>query len=145
VYNSIQELKVITQPILGQILKQALRYCLVGGVAAITQLCSVIAIVECFGTNPLWANVIGFCFGFVVSLLGHRHWTFADSPRQMREVLPRFTLLALINFSINQPLFAALHQHSSRHYSSSLLMAILVAASITFLLNKFWIFKGSHS
>lgn len=121
-------------------------YIAVGTAAALTHLSVVASAVEFFGLQPLAANVIGFCFAFLVSFTGHARWTFAISPARYAAARTRFFAVALTSFVLNQTAYAeALHLFGARYYLPALAAVLLTVAIITFLLSKLWAFAHPRS
>lgn len=120
---------------------QIMRYGIIGSMAAATQYLAVILIVELAQADPVYANMIGYCCGFVISLTGHRLWTFATTTRHIKLIVPHLLLTTSLNFTINQSAFYFLYRHLHFHYTNALILCIIVATSVTFLLNKFWVFR----
>ncbi len=123
------------------LIKQLLRFGMTGCMAAMVQYLTVILIVETLHINPLWANVIGFACGFIVSFFGHRFWTFRGCDRKIIVGLPMFLVVAGINFIINQSLFYIFLQPLKLHYASALFISLCFMAATTFLLSKLWVFR----
>ncbi|OZB79979.1 MAG: hypothetical protein B7X28_07630, partial [Halothiobacillus sp. 13-55-253] len=81
----------------------------VGVAAAAVHLAVVWALVSQWSMPALLANPAGFFVAFWVSFFGHRHGSFnADEPHPIRRALPRFALVAVIGFVVNELLYAAL-------------------------------------
>lgn len=120
---------------------QLLRYGITGSLAAGTQYFIVILLVEALQLDPVYANIAGYICGFFVSLIGHRFWTFKRTTRPFRHFFPQFTLSAGLNFVLNQSSFYLLYRHVGVHYTTALWACIIIATSITFLINKFWVFR----
>jgi putative flippase GtrA len=81
-------------------LKQLLRFGLVGVVNTLIGLLIIYAIMFLFGAGLAIANFIGYTFGFVVSFILNRIWTFQDR-QSIRQVLPRYLLVACASYLLN--------------------------------------------
>jgi putative flippase GtrA len=57
---------------------QFVRFCVVGGVGYVTNLVVFAPLVHFAHTPDLVAACIAYACGWVVALIGHRHWTFAQ-------------------------------------------------------------------
>jgi len=57
---------------------QFMRFCVVGGIGYITNLVVFAPLVRYAHMPYLWAAVIAYGCGWVVALIGHRHWTFGE-------------------------------------------------------------------
>jgi putative flippase GtrA len=88
-----------------------------------------------------WANALGFGVAFCVSYLGHRHLTFAGSPRRTHESLPRFALTSGLGFATNALVFGLIHSILGFNLWLAWLVATAAAAVQTFALGKWWAFR----
>ncbi len=120
---------------------QLIRFGIIGSAATVTHFVTVILLVEFTKLHPLSANVFGFSCGFIVSFAGHRFWTFAGTEQLVRIALPRFFLVAIINFICNQSLYSLFLMYFHWNYTVALIMVLGIMASITFLMSKFWVFR----
>ncbi|MBI3771729.1 MAG: GtrA family protein [Gammaproteobacteria bacterium] len=93
------------------------------------------------GMQPLLGNFLGFIVAFGVSYLGHRHLTFATSEARHSKALPRFVIVAVTGFCVNQAMFYLLLRYTSIHYAVSLLLVLGAVAAMTFVLSKAWAFR----
>lgn len=95
-----------------------------------------------WGLSPLLANIFGFLIAFIVSYWGHRLKTFQASDVPHGSALPRFFLVALLSFAVNECLYYLLLRYSPLDYRSALLLVLVAVASLTLLLGRFWAFKA---
>lgn len=92
------------------------------------------------GLPPLLANIIGFLFGFAVSLFGHARWTFRTLP-QPRNAALRFLAVALSGaLCSNGLLMALLALGWPRPWA--LAAGIAIVPPTTFLLSRLWAFSA---
>lgn len=137
-YNdAMKSTRIVFHPLILQLI----RFGATGGLATATHFIAVIAIVELSPIPPIEANVIGYCLGFIVSFIGHRHWTFSESTRDLITTLPRFFAIALINFVVNLGLFYLLVRLVHMPYVIALIIVLSVVATISFVLSKHWAFR----
>jgi putative flippase GtrA len=123
-----------------QTTKKVIIFLMVGASAALVHECVVIGLVECFEWRPLIANVAGFLIAFNVSYIGHKNFTF-DSNAAHRSSLPKFALVAVWSFLVNQVLFFALLKWTTLAYSVALFIVLISVALLTYVLSHFWAFK----
>lgn len=119
------------------------RYGVVGSVAAVVYYLSAIALVELGSLHPLAANPVAFVIAFAVNYTGQRTWTFADSARPHRSSLPRFLLVAMVSFTLNQTLFGLLLAHTPLPYQVALPIAAGSVAALSFMLSLLWAFRSA--
>lgn len=124
---------------------QLLRFCIVGGVAALIHFSTVLTLVHFCQWHPLVANILAFCIAFVASFTGQYHWTFSNTTRQWHESLPRFFSLSATSFLINEGLYWALLHYTSLDYRIALVITLGTVAIITFTLSKWWAFHTKCS
>ena len=123
--------------------KQLLHFGGVGGLAAATHYLVVLLLVG-VGLHPLLANVFAFLTAFQVSYFGHRHLTFADSAAGLAhsQTLPRFFLVAVSSFLLNEVMFAALLKYTALPYQLSLGIVLVLVAGLTFVLSRVFAFSA---
>nr|WP_230681281.1 GtrA family protein [Paracidovorax cattleyae] len=122
-------------------LPQELQFVLVGGAAATTHLAVAVSLVALAGMAPLAANVLAFLVAFSVSYNGHALLTFSSARAKGPAVVARYFAVASLSFAANELLyFVALHA-LDWHYAWSLVGVLLLVATGTFLMSKFWAFK----
>ena len=126
--------------------RQLFWFVLVGGSAFVVHYFLVLLLVGRWSVLPLHANILAFCCAFWVSYFGHRRLTFQVGHGHW-QTLPRFAMVALMSFALNQLLFALLLQDfPAIPYYVSLAIVLVVVAVLTFLISKFWAFAyGRHS
>lgn len=122
------------------------RFVAVGCVAAAVHWSVVRAVVEAGIAAPLLANVLGWGVAFGVSFAGHHRWTFGDAPgRDARRSLPRFLVVSLAGFAVNEATYAALLGGLGGWRYDVVLAVVLVAvAGLTFVASRLWAFRGRH-
>lgn len=82
------------------------------------------------------ANIIGFSVAFLVSYLGHRHFTF----RQKGDFF-KFLVVAFVGFILNNAILASLLHQARLTGWLAVTVSTLCVPIITFILAKFWVFK----
>ena len=122
-------------------IKQIIKFGIVGALGAITNLLVVVLLVEFLHWHPLTANIVGFLIAFNVSFWGHRYVTFTRTSRRLHQALPRFFFTSGTGFLLNESLFYLLLKYTVLPYFVSLFFILAVVACYTFLLGKFWAFK----
>lgn len=119
---------------------QVVRFALVGSSALLIHWFTVVSLVP-VGMFPLLANVVGFMMAFLMSYVGHSYWTFLSPATVHRQCLPRFFLVALCGFILNETLYFLLLTYSDLGYQKSLIVVLGLVSFFTFTLSKKWAFK----
>lgn len=117
-------------------------FILVGSIAALVHLFTVILLVETMHLAPLIANVGGWLCAFTVSYGGHQLLTFADHGAPVMQSAGRFLLLSAAGFAINESAYAVLLHTSQIPYYFLLAIILLCVAAVTYLLSRHWAFAG---
>ena len=119
---------------------------LVGFSAMLVHFLAVTALFVPIGITPLNANILGFLTAFGVSYLGHSKLTFKKesllSRKEKVAEIIKFFGVALTGFFMNQALFFALLSYTSLGLNLSLGITLILVSGLTFILSKFWAFKG---
>jgi putative flippase GtrA len=115
----------------------------VGGAAAAVHFGVVVGLVEAYRLPPLAANVAGWLVAFVVSFCGQWLLTFRGRGVPWLQALPRFFLVSLAGFIINEAGYAILLHWSALRYDALLALVLLAVAVMTYLLSSRWAFRGS--
>jgi putative flippase GtrA len=126
-----------------ELLKQIIRFGLVGSSAALVNFSIVVALVESGLLTPLVANVVAFFIAFHVSYFGHRYWTFSRTSQTHKTAMPRLLLLSISNFIINEGIFYVFLNTFKLPYPLALFFTLAVLPVITFTINKLWVFRES--
>jgi putative flippase GtrA len=93
--------------------------------------------------NPAWANVTGFCVAFPVSYVGHYTLSFATQHKQHVQALPKFLLVAILGFVINQTLVLLCLRLTLLPFWLVLGLVMVIVAMMTYLLSKYWAFVSA--
>ena len=121
--------------------RRLIRFALVGFSALGVHWLVVVAVVEGNLTTPLRANILAFLVAFQVSYFGHKKLTFAAHDLAHHRALPRFLVVAVGSFLLNQMLFAILLEYAAWPYPLALIFTLLLVAALTFMLSQFWAFR----
>lgn len=93
-----------------------------------------------FGLSPLMANFVGFLFAWSVSFAGHYFWTF-DKLATMRQAMPRFFLISICGFGLNQAIVWFVVEVLGRSFALAMVLAVIIIPAASFLSSKFWAFR----
>ncbi len=119
---------------------QIIRYLMVGGTAALAQMLSLIGLVQLLTVSPVFANMLAYVLGFLLTFLGHCYWTFSHHSSLRTFLFLRYMLVGVLNFFLNQLSFYFFYEALNLHYVIALGISIVCVTMITFILNKFFVF-----
>jgi putative flippase GtrA len=94
------------------------------------------------GIAPYPALGIAFVLNGLFNFTLIRIWAFPPSGRAVKSDLSRFAIVAAVSFVFNYASFAILYSAIGLGASTSQRLAILIAAPVTFLLNRLWSFRS---
>ncbi|AZL16396.1 GtrA family protein [Rickettsiales endosymbiont of Stachyamoeba lipophora] len=117
-----------------------LRFIVVGIIVTLIHASILALLVEAAHLAVLPANFIAFCIAFIISFLGHHHWSF-KSTAKYRNSLPRFLACALLGILFNQVIMCISIEILRLNYRIGFIIIICVIPIITFIVNNFWAFK----
>ena len=117
---------------------------LVGAAAAAVHMGVVWLLVSQWQVPALAANVLGFVLAFGVSFVGHHRLSFGAQQASAKQALPRFAAVALLGFVSNEALYAVL-LGAGIEYRLALFLVLLAVAAMTWLLSRFWAFRGTDA
>ncbi|MBK7953474.1 MAG: GtrA family protein [Candidatus Accumulibacter sp.] len=124
-------------------IRQLVCFVAVGCAAAATHWLVAVGCVAVWRLPPLLANVLGWLVAFLVSFSGHYRLTFRHQRKSLALACGRFFVVSATGFMINELSYAWLLHVTDIPYDL-LLAGILVAiAVLTFVLSRFWAFRGS--
>lgn len=112
-----------------------------GCAAALTHWLVAVLCVSSLAMPPLLANVAGWLVAFIVSFLGHYHFTFKQQRGPWAGAAQRFFLVSALGFCINELAYAYLLHVTTIRYDILLAMILIALAVLTFILGRFWAFR----
>lgn len=122
------------------LIKQAIRYGLLGGLGALLYIGVIITLVEIFGLQPTVSSIIGFLSVIAIIYLPNHFWVF-ESTRAHHSSFPRFVLVSGIGLLTSTlAMFGAVNL-LGLSYLWGVVGATAVVPPANFLLNAFWTFK----
>jgi putative flippase GtrA len=120
-------------------IRQIITFGFVGTTALIVHWLTVALLVP-QGMAPLSANVVGFLIAFQISYWGHRHFTFQKKHVPWTETLPRFFIVAVLSFLVNEAMYYMLLTYTQLNYRLSLFLVLALVAILTFVMSRQWAF-----
>jgi putative flippase GtrA len=111
------------------------------GLAATAVHAGVYAILVSQASAPAQlSNLVAFAIAFVVSFLGHHHFTFQASGRSAGGAAIRFLVVALAGFALNAGFVALTTQKLDQPPVVAVLFMLFVTPVFTYVLAKLWAF-----
>ena len=130
------------QKSLTETLGQLMRFGVIGGLAAVTHYCIAIYLTD-HQVAAAWANLVAFIIAFWVSYFGHRYFSFDASDVSHQQTLPRFILVAVIGFILNESLLLLMLHFTKISIALGLPFIIVITAIFTFILSRQFAFNTS--
>lgn len=120
------------------LISEVLRFGAVGGTATLAHAVGYLLCLSIL--SPQVSNVCGFAIAFIISYFGHNHFSFRDS-NQARPTAMRFGAVALLGFALNA-WFVQFADQLLNAPKLAFWFIAFVTPALTYLLLKFWVFKG---
>ena len=124
--------------------KSASWFAVVGALAALTHYVIAVSFEHSALLTASQANIAGFAAAFPVSYFGHRKFSFAGHNANHFQSFPRFLSVAVLGFLANQTLVLNALQYTKLPFWFALGLVMVIVAVSTYLLSKFWAFKGAR-
>jgi len=96
-------------------------------------------LVELSGENPVFSAMIAFLIMTICSFYLNKRFTFGGAYSHQK--LLRFTIVAIIGFSLNFIIMYTVVNLLNFHYLIGEMVTILVIPFVNFCLNHYWTFK----
>lgn len=130
-----------------RVLRQIVRFGLVGGLATLLHVGVFVSLADGAGFHPQMANLLAWLAAFALSFLGHFHWTFRESPgrptRRARDALVRFLGVSLFGLVLNSGIVVVVVDVSGGSNAMAALLMATVVPTILFAINRYWAFSGA--
>lgn len=121
---------------------QAVKFGVVGGGATFVHVLAALTYNGLAGVTPLWANFFAFLTAAVVSYAGNWFWTFNGVSRHLH-ALPRFALLALTCFALNQSIVYGVVELLGQPLWLAMLPVVAVVPAFGFWLSRSRVFVAN--
>jgi putative flippase GtrA len=128
--------------------KQGLFFLLIGGLAALVHFLSLIFFVQVLEIEPNFANIYAFLIAFCCGFIGHLNFTFKtnEQTKNWKSKLGKWFLSSILGFVLNQIIFVyGTYLLGESYYVLIWIVATGIVTIMTFLLAKFWAFKGTQA
>lgn len=128
--------------------KQGLFFLVVGSVNALVHFLSLIFFVQVLSVQPFFANIIAFIVAFTFGFVAHLKVTFqsVENKEHWTISLKKWFMSSIFGFLLNQSIFAlGIYIFGQKYYIAVWFVATGLVTICTFILAKFWAFKGRPS
>jgi putative flippase GtrA len=98
------------------------------------------ALVSLLSAPPQSSNLVAFGIAFVVSFLGHHHFTFRGPKRSAGSAALRFFVVALAGYALNAGFVALTTQKLGKPPLVAVIFMLFVTPVVTYMLAKLWAF-----
>jgi putative flippase GtrA len=119
---------------------QFLRFCVVGGAGYVTNLVVFAPLVRWAGVPNLIAACIAYACGWVVALVGHRHWTFGEREASVMGQGFRYFVVSAIVLGADLVLLQ-LFVRAGVEAVLAQAVALAIVTPLSFGLNRIWAFR----
>ena len=123
------------------VIRQLLRFCLVGGAATGLMFGLLWLLVELAGLPPTPASALGYCVSAAFNYLANRRFTF-QSDAAHQQAAPRFAAVMLAGLGLNSAIMALGTIWQDFHYLLVQIVATGVVLLWNFLANRYWTFRA---
>jgi putative flippase GtrA len=120
---------------------QFIRFCVVGGVGYVTNLIVYAPLVRWLDTPYLLAACIAYACGWVVALIGHRHWTFGEREASVVGQGFRYLVVSLAVLAADLVVLRLLVVGGMGAVIAQAL-ALAIVTPLSFGLNRLWAFAA---
>ena len=128
-----------TKPDIGRIS----RFIGVGIAATLTHGLLLIILVEALSMRPAYATVLAFLAAFIVSYLGHYHFTF-KAKRSHKQAMPSYGLIALVGAIINFTIILLMSDVLNYHYMIAFIVTIFAVPPLVYSLSRDHAFDNQY-
>lgn len=122
-----------------QLLLQAARFLTVGGGSTAIHIATAITLNGLAGMSALWSNFAAFLIAACVSYPPNWYWTF-DAASRHRHALPRFVMLSLLCFSVNQAIVYGVVERLAQPLWLAMVPVAAIVPALGFGLSRVWAF-----
>lgn len=102
---------------------------------------AVIVLALNFGASSYRANAIGYCTGWVLSFILHRHYVFSLPRSSIRHQAPRFAVAAAVSYGVNVAVLAFVENGLGLGPLFAQLCAMVTYSCTLFVLSREFVFK----
>ena len=120
---------------------QFMRFGLVGILATLCHMGSLVILVEFLNYQPLAASTIGFVFAVIVSYILNSRFTFMAKGSHVL-LFSKYLIVCMTGLAINTSIMFLTVSILDWWYITGQLISLTIVPAINFTLNKYWAFKN---
>lgn len=125
------------------IIKQFLKYSIVGITNSIIGFGTIFIVYNFFHANYILANIFGYALGLVNSFVWNKKWTFKSTRHSSKEVTP-FILIFLLSYAVNLITVIASVEFLKIEENVSQVIGMCFYTATNFLSNRRWTFRHTE-
>ncbi|ACL74736.1 GtrA family protein [Ruminiclostridium cellulolyticum] len=126
----------------GNIMRQMVKYGLVGVINTIITMIVLFVLQNAFGVSYKLANGAGYVCGFINSFILNKFWTFKGNQKSTLSQFIRFSLVFAVCYAMQLGFVVLLVEKMHIEKNISQLIGMVFYTLISFLLNKVFTFKN---
>lgn len=123
------------------LLKQIATFGTAGVIATLVHVVVGLTLNRALGFSPLWANLIAFPAATCVTLFTNSRFTFQGHGGG-KTSFAKGLATVLLGLGLNQLIVMIVTGYAGLPYEAALVAVIAIVPAVTFLLFKFWAFRG---
>jgi putative flippase GtrA len=123
-----------------KLIRQAIKYAIVGVSNTAVSLCVIWVMMKALGCSDVTSNITGYIAGLLNSFIWNKQWTFKSSDAWVGSAI-RFGLVFGICYVLQLGLLLYLKRHLSIDPFYNQVLAMIFYTAINFLMNKYFTFK----
>ncbi len=129
------------------LIKHFIKFCIVGGAAAIINFSVYYSFTEWLGTWYITSAVFAFLISAIFNFTANKFWTFENKERgrQIINQLIRYGIVMVSGLIINTSIIYVLTDWVGLDYRLSWVFATGIVTFWNFILNRLWTFKTTKS
>lgn len=126
---------------MGVIIRQALKYGLVGVGNTLITAAVIWVMMKIFGTSDVVSNIIGYAVGLINSFVWNKKWTF-NSSASWRSSALKFGVVFAVCYLLQLSFLLYLNATLTIDSYYNQLIAMVFYTIVNFIMNKFYTFKS---
>ncbi len=130
------------------IVRQFIKFCIIGGTSAIINFSIYYSTVEFFGLWYIYSAIISFIASAFFNFTANKFWTFRSGDKSIGVVggqLTKYAVVMVLGLTINTSIIYGLTESFGLDYRISWVFSTGIVTFWNFGFNRFWTFKKAPS